>query len=52
MIPNWLPDFTIAYVVFSLVFAAKSYQRGIKEGYRQAIAVMPLPKFDKLEDKQ
>ena len=57
MIPSWLPDFTIVYFIFSLVYAARLYERGIKEGYRQAIADwriagMPLPKFDKLEDYQ
>ena len=51
MIPSWLPDFTIAYFIFSLVFAARLYQRGIEKGYRRAIAVMPLLKFDELKDK-
>ena len=57
MIRSLLPDFTIALLFFSLVYAANLYERGKKEGYRQAIADwriagMPLPKLDKMEDYQ
>jgi len=32
MIPAWLPDFTIAYVVFSIVWVGRMYNRGFADG--------------------